>query len=169
MAKQTRKINRLQGYDYSQNGAYFVTICVKNHECILGEITDGDEKNVGETCGLPNIIIFEYGKIIEDEIQKIPNYYHSEVIVEKYIIMPNHVHMIIRLDNSGANGRPQVSPTIPRIMQQFKGKITKQLGFSIWQRSYHDHIIRNEKEYEKIWQYIDTNAFKWNDDIYYKI
>jgi len=81
--------------------------------------------------------------------------------------MPNHIHIIIVLQ-CGENGRPKVAPTISRIIQQFKGSISKQIGFSIWQKLFHDHIIRNEKKYQKIWEYIDTNPLKWEDDCYFE-
>ena len=80
--------------------------------------------------------------------------------------MPNHIHLIISLQGN-EDGRPEVTPTISHIIKYFKGSISKQTGFSIWQKSFHDHIIRNKTEFLKIWEYIDTNPQKWQDDCYY--
>ena len=71
-------------------------------------------------------------------------------------------------DRGDKNGRPKVAPTISRIMQQFKGSISKRVGFTIWQKLFNDHIIRNEEEYKKIWEYIDTNPLIWQEDCYYE-
>ena len=74
--------------------------------------------------------------------------------------MPNHIHMIVIIDKA-------TSISIPRVIKQYKEYITKQIGESIWQKSYYDHIIRNEKDYLRIWEYIDKNILKWSLDKYY--
>lgn len=79
--------------------------------------------------------------------------------------MPNHIHMIIII--SEENGRSKTAPTISRMIQQFKGSITKKSGFPIWQKLFHDHIIRNEEEYQRIYEYVETNPLKWKEDKYY--
>lgn len=152
-----RKNIRLQGYDYNQNGAYFITICVKDMHEMLGKI------DVGANCVRPQLS--EIGGAVDDEILMLSDIYEN-VNVDKYVVMPNHVHMIITIDLAD-NGRTQFAPTISRVIKQFKGSITKKIGFSIWQKSFHDHIIRNEQEYQKIWQYIDENPAKWSEDCYY--
>jgi len=161
LALPKRKSIRLKTYDYSQNGAYFITICTKDKRNILWET------NVGATCGRPNETqhLSDIGKIIDSEINKIKSYYDN-VSVNKYVIMPNHVHMIIILESS-ESGRPQVAPTISRIIQQFKGSITKKVKQTVWQKSFYDRIIRNEKEYLQIYNYIETNPLKWEEDCYY--
>ena len=88
------------------------------------------------------------------------------VHLDKYVIMPNHLHLIIRLSAS-KDGRPQVAPTLSRVIQQFKGAVTKAVGLPLWQKSFHDHIIRSEADYLRVWQYIDTNPLKWEQDKYY--
>ncbi len=156
-----RKSIRLKDFDYSSNGMYFVTICVRNKEWLLWD--------VGATCGRPSPYrhnLSAYGKIADNEICKINAIYEKTVIIDKYIIMPNHIHMIILLENA-IDGRPKVAPTISRIIQQFKGSVSKQIGFSMWQKLFHDHIIRNEHEYQKIWQYIDSNPQNWEEDCYH--
>jgi REP element-mobilizing transposase RayT len=158
----SRKPNRLEGYDYSKNGTYFITICLKDNKELLGQI------DVRANCVRQQLS--EHGIVVYNEILKLSETYNT-VEIRKYVVMPNHLHMIIMICDNGPipDGRTQFAPTptISRIIKQFKGSVTKQIGFSIWQRSFHDHIIRNEKDYLKIWQYIDDNPMKWQDDCYY--
>ena len=79
--------------------------------------------------------------------------------VEKYVIMPNHVHMLLLLEEE--------KHAVPRIMRYWKSMITREIGKSIWQRSYYDHIIRDQREYDLIWEYIETNPLRWALDRYY--
>ena len=132
-----RKQNRLKDYDYSSPGAYFVTICTKNKEKYF--------ESVGATCGRQqqNCSLSKLGVIAEEEIYNITKVYGSNIKVDKYVIMPNHIHMLIIIEG----GRPKVSPTISRIIQQFKGAVTKKVGIPLWQNSFHDHIIRNYEDY----------------------
>lgn len=156
-----RKPNRLKGYDYSQNGAYFITICVKNRHEMLWNA-------VGARIARPQNTedLSEYGIVIKNAINNISEQYPS-VLVDKYVIMPNHIHMILLVDSSG-DRREMRAPTISTVINQMKGYVTKQIGFSLWQKLFHDHIIRNEEEYRKIWEYIDTNPLKWEDDCYFE-
>ncbi len=154
-----RKANRLKNYDYSSNEMYFITICTKNKEHILG-------KSVGAPIARPpEIHLSPYGEITKYAIEQISVHY-SAVSVEKYVIMPNHIHLLLLIDTYNKNGRPMVAPTISVVIQQMKGYVSKQIGFSPWQKLFHDHVIRNEKDYEKIWEYIDTNPVKWKEDFY---
>jgi REP element-mobilizing transposase RayT len=145
-----RKPNRLKGYDYSSQGAYFVTICTAKHAEIFAA--------VGANCVRP--LLTKVGTIVEAEITAISNTY-SNVSVDKHIVMPNHVHMIIII------GRTQFAPTLSRIIKQWKGSISKAIGFSPWQKSFHDHIIRSENEYNKIANYIENNPNTWKDDCFF--
>ena len=155
---ETRHTNRLHEWDYRTNGAYFVTFCTQNRRCVLWDA-------VGATLGRPPLSAV--GCIVEREINNISTFYPN-AHVDKYVIMPNHVHLIIILENTPCiDGRPRVAPTVSQIIQQTKGKITKQAGFHLWQRSFHDHIIRNTTDYLNIWNYIDTNPLKWTNDCYY--
>ena len=104
----------------------------------------------------------EIGKVVNENISILNDVYET-VRVDKYVIMPNHIHLIIVIQS----GRTQFAPTISRIIKQFKGKITKQVGFCIWQKSFYDHIIRDEKDYLRIWEYIENNPVKWAEDKYY--
>ncbi len=163
MELPTRKQIRLQKYDYSQNGAYFVTICTKDKHEILSKIDVGDG-----VLDVPIIKLSDYGIIAKKQIEEMKSIY-TYLDIDKYTIMPNHIHLIITID--GVNGTSRTpSPTnaiIPKFVSTLKRMSNKKIGFSVWQRSYHDHIIRNEHEYQKIWQYIDTNPIKWELDKYY--
>ena len=158
MAELTkRKPNRLNQYDYSTPGAYFITICTKNKEKILS--------TVGATIGRPLIRLTEYGKMIDKAIKTIEKVYPF-VTVDQYVIMPNHIHLLLQI-HTDENGRPMVAPTIGRVIQQMKGYATKQIGKNIWQKLYHDHIIRNQNDYDRIWNYIELNPMYWKKDCFY--
>lgn len=150
-----RKKNRLGGYDYSSCGAYFVTICITDKRKLLW--------TVGANCVRLHEAppLSDMGKMIDTEIQKIDSIYEN-VAVDQYCIMPDHIHMILFIlpDESG---RTQFAPTLSRVIKQFKGSITKQIGFSVWQKSFNDRIVRSEQDYRKIWQYIDENPMKWEE------
>ncbi len=156
MTLPKRKPTRLKGYDYSSSGAYFVTICTHNRQCILSNI-------VGEgLCALPQNILTPIGIEIEKSIQFINDNYMG-VIIDKFVIMPNHIHLIVILEDSGGDG----TPPLQNVIGQLKSYTTNKFGNTLWQRSYHDHIIRDEKDYQKIWEYIDTNPLKWELDCFY--
>jgi len=154
-----RKPNRLKDYDYSLGGAYFVTICTEDRKQLFGTIRRG------ELCSpIPYLQPSPIGKIVNTEIARLSQIYDA-VYVDCYVVMPNHVHMVVVIRNE--NGRAQLAPTISRVVQQWKGSITKQAGRSIWQKSFHDHIIRNEADYLRIREYIENNPYKWEDDKYF--
>ena len=115
----------------------------------------------GANCVRPldQLPLSKIGIVIENEIYKLNTVYEN-IKVDKYQIMPNHIHLIIFIYED-SNGRTQFAPTISRIIKQFKGSITKQIGFSIWQKSFYDRIIRNEKEYQSVWNYIHNNPLKY--------
>ena len=138
-----RKRLRLQDYDYSQDGYYFLTICTRGKEELLSRITLKED-------GSAKVVLSHYGTVAESYLQSIPG-------IDKYVIMPNHIHMIIHK----TNGKSIVSD-----MRSYKALVTKQIGESIWQDSYYDHIIRNEEDYREKWRYIDQNPAKWADDEY---
>ena len=154
-----RKPNRLKEYDYSSPGVYFITICTQDHVNLFWE-------NAGENINDPeNIRLSEYGKIVDSAIRSIPSHYHA-ITIDGYTIMPNHIHMLLRI-NTDKDGRAMLAPTISTVVQQMKGYATKQIGHSIWQKLFHDHVIRGEKEYLKIWEYIKSNPSKWAEDCFY--
>lgn len=163
-----RKQIRLKDYDYSQEGYYFITICTQNRKQILSKIINDFEpqkniKHVGANCVRPQIKLTNIGIILDKEMNKISKIYEN-VIIDEYIIMPNHIHVIIEI----LDGRTQFAPTISQIIKQYKGIITKTIGYNIWQKSFYEHIIRNEKEYLLIKQYIQNNPINWEKDKYYE-
>lgn len=93
------------------------------------------------------------------------------VFVDNYVVMPNHVHILLRISLGEnrviKNGRPMVAPTVSVIMQQMKGVVSKKAGYSVWQRSFHDHIIRNENDYRMIYSYIRDNPLNWKRDRFF--
>lgn len=151
-----RKPNRLTGYDYSQPGCYFVTICSRDREHLFGCVVGADVL-IG-----PHVQLSEVGAIVEQTISQIPS-------VDKYIVMPNHVHILLRLPvaNNGPMGTSAPTQSVPWIVRYLKRTVTMACGKTVWQRGYHDHIIRNEADYLRIWDYIDTNPAKWREDCYY--
>ena len=157
-----RKPTRLKGYDYSQNGAYFITICTHNRKCILGNIA-------GQGFASTETSLSQYGKITKDQLLDLENRYKS-IKIDKYAIMPNHIHVIIIIGNT-AGASP--CPTISDIICSFKSLTTRICNKldnkqqKIFQTSFHDHIIRGEKDYQKIWEYIDSNPLKWELDCFY--
>ena len=153
-----RKPTRLKGYDYSTPGAYFITICTKERKELLSEIIVGDDAHI-----VPKNILSKIGFICDKYINNI-NIRYDSIAVDKYVIMPNHIHLIIFLHGTMRASSPT---NIENIIRSFKIMATKEIGKSIWQRSYHDHIIRGEKDYQKIWEYIDTNVIRWEKDCFY--
>jgi len=170
-----RKSIRLKDYDYSKEGMYFITICTKDRECILSKIVDRE------------IILSEYGKIVNECIFKISIIY-KDVNVDEYIIMPNHIHMVINVgvayhatqDLRDISIHQKSKMIIPKIIQQFKTATIKianrySQGAGLhgmqplqWQRNYYEHIIRNEKAYFEICEYIKYNPLNWENDSNYK-
>jgi REP element-mobilizing transposase RayT len=161
-----RKQNRLRGYDYGRAGYYFITICANERAEFFWEASS--MRSVGADIIRPfSPILSLYGCFVEEAIQDISRHYDG-VVVDKYVVMPNHVHMILIL--ACRSGRMISAPTkaIPTIVGQMKRAVSKMAGFPIWQKGYHDHIIRSEADYRRIWEYIDTNPAKWREDCYYK-
>ena len=152
-----RKPNRLQNYDYSQNGAYFVTVCAKDHKELFGNV-------VGAAFCRPHVELSKIGQTIKEETKILQSTYDM-VVVDLFVIMPNHVHMIIVINNSG---RQNAAPTVSRIINQWKRAISRKTGTSLWQKSFYDHIIRDEDDYCRIWEYIENNPANWFSDCYYK-
>ena len=138
-----RKRLRLKEYDYSQNGYYFLTICTKDRRPVLSKIVFDSRQEA-------SVQLSAYGTAAEVFIKTFPG-------IDKYVIMPNHIHMIIHK----TNGKSLFSD-----VRSFKGLVSKAVGNSIWQDSYYEHIIRNEKDYQEKWRYIDENPLKWAEDEY---
>lgn len=174
-----RRSIRLKGYDYSQAGLYFITICCQDRAYLFGNVVDGQ------------MVLNDAGKIANDCWLEIPNHFPNAVLHE-HIVMPNHIHGIIEIvvgaenfppdkigandtigvnDGNGANDySPLRSPskTIGSIVRGFKIGVTKWMRQNtdvlyIWQRNYYEHIIRNEQSYQNISEYIINNPVKWSE------
>ena len=185
MQYKHQKQYRYKNYDYSQNGFYFVTICTKDHQMFLGDITKlGNEYNP-----IYEMKLSEIGKMVEQYWTEIPKHFPF-VNLDEYTVMPNHIHGIIEINKQICNGRnealprsyngkyPQMSKISPKsgsistIIGSFKAIVTKTINqkysendFS-WQSRFHDRIIRNEKELNAIRKYIFENPAKWYLDKY---
>ncbi|MBI5352228.1 MAG: hypothetical protein HZB50_06280 [Chloroflexi bacterium] len=174
-----RKSIRLQGYDYSHAGAYFVTIVTYQRDCLFGKI----ENEI--------MMLNDFGKIADECWRSIPEHFPF-VELGTHIIMPNHAHgvIVIRADGSASIGGAAqhvgatqwVAPTtiierpagpkrgsLGAIIGSYKMAVTRRIqrehnATSIWQRNYHEHIIRNEREMDNIWRYIESNPAHWGDD-----
>ncbi len=89
---------------------------------------------------------------------------YAWAIAENYVIMPNHVHILLRLEKSDENLKIR---SVSTVIQQMKGYATKSAGFGLWQKSFHDHVVRGEHDYLKIMEYIENNPIRWKEDCYY--
>ena len=158
-----RKSPRLKGFDYNTPGAYFVTICTCKMRMLFWE----------DPTGIKHLPIDKRlnfaGQIADEAIKKLPKVFPLRI--EKYVIMPNHIHLIILLtqhaDGRGANS------TLCRAVGYLKRAITLALRKEdvddvIWHRSFYDHIIRNESDFQNIWEYIDNNPNKWAEDRFFE-
>ena len=153
MEYKTRKEHRIKWYDYGSSGAYFLTICTKERKNYFWT-------EVGAPIGRPyDFKLSSCGLIIEKAIKNISNIY-STVAVDSYVIMHDHIHLLLIIQND-PSGRPMAAPTISRIVNQMKGHTSKQIGKSIWQKSFYDHIIRDNKDYDLHIKYIHENPLKW--------
>ena len=180
-----RRSIRLQGYDYSQAGAYFVTICTQNRECLFGEIVDGEMR------------LNDVGKMIQAVWDEIPANYPG-IDIDAFIVMPNHIHGIVVIVGAAPCGRPGTTtapcgrpdeghprggaPTVgvglslPDVVHRFKTMTTKRYADSVkqngwpsfpgklWQRNYWEHVVRNEPELNRIREYIHNNPAQWEMD-----
>ena len=158
-----RKPNRLTDYDYSTPGAYFITVCTKDRLPILSRIVGGGAFDA------PHPQLTKAGQIVQRHIlsgNRIPG-----VTVDKFVIMPNHIHLILLVDDTAAAGASKAPPptnaVIPHFVSTLKRFCHRDLEQRIFQRSYHDHVIRGERDYLKIWEYIDGNPSRWEEDCFY--
>ena len=172
-----RRSIRLKGYDYAQAGLYFITICVQNRENLFGEIVPnerGDHKG-----SPPQMILNDAGKMIETEWINLKKRYEN-IELHEFITMPNHFHGILEIVVGAATrAAPTAAPTVGDMMGAFKSISTveyirgvKNLNWrpfngKLWQRDYYEHIIRDERAYENISNYIVNNPAKWAADKFY--
>jgi REP element-mobilizing transposase RayT len=146
---------RLKGYDYTQPGAYFVTICTHNRECFLGEIVGGI------------VHLNQYGKIVAETWQWLEQRY-PYIELDAWVVMPNHLHGIIVITDRFADLKRK---SLGRLVGAFKtvsareiNQLRQMSGCPVWQRDFYDRINRNERSLERIRQYIADNPLKWHED-----
>ena len=172
MAKMDKKIElperkhpRLDTYDYGSKGAYFLTLCTQNRRCVLSYIV-GRGLAPAETEG---IVYTSFGKIAERQLQLLEDRYPC-LTIDRYVIMPNHIHIIMVLNDDAAGASPR--PTIMDIACAYKSLTTRECkmnGFDgkLFQTSFYEHIIRNREDYEEISRYIYENPTRWYYDELY--
>jgi len=156
-----RKPTRLKEFDYSTCAVYFITICTQNRKRLLSKIT------VGEGSPLPSepyVQLSDYGEIVDKWIGNISEKYQN-VSVDNYVIMPDHVHVLLSVDKNDGRGNP--SPTVDTIVAWLKYQATKEInkvrnkaGERIFQRSFYDHIVRNRDDYRETCKYIFNNPIE---------
>ncbi|MBI2487874.1 MAG: transposase [Deltaproteobacteria bacterium] len=171
--KHHRRSIRLKEYDYSQAGAYFVTVCTQNRECLFGGIVDGQMR------------LTDAGQMVQTTWDELPKHY-TGIDIDEFVVMPNHVHGIILIQDVGAGpgacpnkGQPQgVTSTLslPDVVHRFKSITTTRYRHGVaqkcwspfpgrlWQRNYYEHIIRNEDDLLDIREYITNNPSRWSED-----
>ena len=152
---------RLRDYDYRSAGAYFVTICTFQRECLFGDVVDGEMR------------LNSLGEIAREEWLR-TEIVRKNVSMDAFVIMPNHFHGILLMDDScrgEAAPRPVMAGSIGAILGQFKSIVTKRInalrdnpGCPVWQRNYYEHVVRNEGDLANIRQYIANNPLKWDLD-----
>ena len=160
-----RKSTRLKGYDYSSEGAYFVTVCTHNRNNIFSDTI------VGAIHESPEMLLNSNGLIVEKYINKLNERF--DLKVDKYVIMPNHIHLILINERAIRESPLQTRSLISKAIGYLKMNVSRDIHIkgnedTVWQRSFHDHIIRGRNDYLEIWNYIDTNPQKWVQDCYYK-
>ena len=158
-----RKTIRLKNYNYNQDGYYFITICTKYKQKLLCDIV-----GTGILDG-PQIKFTEYGSIAKCQIEYMIDFY-DDIKIDKYVIMPNHIHLLIKItktDNGPSRTPVPTNSKISNFVGTFKRFCNKQYGKNVWQYRSYDHIIRDDGDYKKIWQYIDNNPSKWEEDKFY--
>lgn len=158
---EVRKPTRLKDYDYSQDGGYFITFCTKERKPVLGKVVVG-----GGACDAPHIRLSDWGRRVENRIHDMGERY-PDVRVEMYVVMPNHVHLLLLVQNGTSQAPSPTNATIPKWVSLFKRFTNRDCGVQLWQRGFYDHILRDENGFLRHWEYIDQNPGKWAEDKYH--
>ena len=157
-----RKLNRIPAFDYNQQGAYFVTLCTQNRQKILSRVAVG--AGLPACPPEPQAVLLPGGIIVDRYIRQLDQFYRH-ISVEKYIIMPDHVHLLLVIHGQARRPAPTKENDRNTEVSKFVGTLkrfsNKEYGKNIWQRSYYDHVIRNQHDFDEIWEYIDNNPRKW--------
>jgi REP element-mobilizing transposase RayT len=140
-----RKSPRLRAYDYASLGVYFVTACARDRECLFGDVVKNE------------VQLSEVGRIVEKSWSEIPAH-SAGVTTDAFVVMPNHIHGIVWLARAGH------APPLPAVIGSFKAAASRTAGRPLWQRSFHDRVIRDESELRAFRQYVADNPLKWAID-----
>lgn len=160
-----RKLPRLNDYDYATPGVYFITICTHSKKCVFGKIVPSN--NVGEAY----MVYSPIGEIARKCLLDAESHYEN-MKVDNWVIMPNHVHILLQITER-INPFPTKKYDIPNIVGKYKAAVTRSVGNAfmhsgkLWQSSFYDHVVRNDEDYQNIWQYISGNPSKWLEDRFY--
>ncbi len=155
-----RKANRLPDFDYSSPGIYFLTLCAKDKAALFGSFSDWNAHKP------PKLHLSSAGECVENAVRDLDRQIGVNVLHS--VLMPNHLHLLLRL-----SGEDPVSPAsranqrIPRLISAMKRRCNAEAGEQLFQRSYYDHVIRDEADFRRIWEYIETNPMKWSEDRFY--
>ena len=159
-----RKPTRLKCFDYNTASAYFITICTEQRRNVLSRIVGVD------VLGDPdNVMLLPCGKIADRYIHQLHEFYDN-ISVEQYVIMPNHIHILLLVSDDGSPGTStptRQTATVSHFVSTLKRFCNKEYGENIWQRSFYDHVIRGRRDYEEIAEYIANNPRKWALDKLY--
>ena len=154
----------MENFDYSTTGAYFITICTANRRQIISQIVGGD------VLGAPkNVELLPFGIVADKYINQL-NEFYDKITVDRYVIMPNHIHiMLLVLENwSSRTSTPtRQTSSVSCFVSTFKRFCNKEYGSNVWQKSFHDHVIRNRNDYEGHLRYIHENPARWYYDELY--
>ncbi len=176
MDRPVRKPTRLKNYDYRTPGAYFITFCTREKRCILSQIAEPSGGNVGEGLAPPAVKLTAIGRLTEAQIASLPQRFPG-VSVDRYVIMPNHVHLLLTLSGNYPSREQQTAPLrqgegdqvdIIHVVQVLKSQSSRLYGRGkLWQRSFYDHIVRGEEDYRAVAAYIDANPARWVEDRFF--
>lgn len=154
-----RKTIRLQSHDYDTPGYYFLTLCAKDKKKLLCDIVGTDLP------GDPHITRHRGGIVAEKQLRLMSDFY-PDIRLEKYVVMPNHIHLLLHVISSVSHTKGKFS-RVSQFVGSFKRFFSKEYGENIWQNRSHDHVIRNEKDFLRIWEYIENNPARWSEDCFF--
>jgi len=151
-----RKRTRLENFDYNTAGVYFLTLCAKERALLFGRV-ETDE------CGENAVVCLSpIGEIAERYIRMMGGTEYARM--EKYVIMPNHIHLLVYAQGEEHEKSSAANAAVPKLVSGFKRLVNRAAGQDVFQRSYFDHIVRGDEDYRMIWQYIEQNPAKWRED-----
>ncbi len=159
----TRKPLRLAGFDYSQCRSYFITFCTREKQPLLWDMKTAEalRRKFDLLSDADSFVppLSAMGRAALRGISNIPQIYDA-VSAEVHCIMPDHIHLILQI-HPDENGLPRPAPSVSRVIQQLKASVSRETGQRIWQKSFFEHVLRNQEEYNKACEYMAYNPVKW--------